>query len=111
MPVTKVINAMVGVQEIFIRRRRRQLLISLGGGAWFLGLVLAVLVLGIELEIDGRISKEGYLAIASVVLLMIPIVVMTLINWRCPVCGKYLGSSINPKRCPHCKAELRNDGI
>ena len=48
MPTTEVISAMVGVQEIFIRRRRRQLLISLGGGAWFLVLVLAVLVLGIE---------------------------------------------------------------
>ena len=85
-------------------------MISLGGGAWFLVLVLAVLVLGIEIEIDGRITTEGYLTIGGVVLLMVPVVVITLINWRCPACKKYLGNSINPKTCPHCKAELRVNG-
>jgi rubrerythrin len=29
-------------------------------------------------------------------------------NWRCPACGRYLGTSLNPTRCPGCGVALRS---
>lgn len=28
--------------------------------------------------------------------------IYTLINWRCPACGKYLSKRVDPSSCPGC---------
>lgn len=34
-------------------------------------------------------------------------VIFSLVNWRCPACGKYIGKSLSPKFCEGCGAELQ----
>ena len=34
-------------------------------------------------------------------------IVFTSYNWRCPNCGKFLGTDINKRGCNKCKARLR----
>ncbi len=35
-------------------------------------------------------------------------IVYIYINWRCPVCRKYLGATFNPRICPKCGTTLRD---
>jgi hypothetical protein len=48
-------------------------------------------------------SKEirSPLEVAALVVLFVA-VILTLINWRCPSCSRYLYRRFYPRRCPRC---------
>jgi hypothetical protein len=39
---------------------------------------------------------------------VIAAVVFSLVNWRCPACGRSLGRTFNPGYCPRCGIPLRD---
>tara|TARA_Y100000768_G_C23953959_1_gene671732 strand:+ start:600 stop:1085 length:486 start_codon:yes stop_codon:yes gene_type:complete len=39
--------------------------------------------------------------------IIIPAVIFSIVNWRCPNCNKYLGKGINPNHCSKCGANLQ----
>ena len=83
----------------YAERRRRQAvsLIPIGGlaaatalgGAGMLGL-----------------SDQAFLVVVGVVIL--GFFGFSLVNWRCPSCGAYLGQRLNPRECNTCGATLRD---
>jgi hypothetical protein len=80
----------------FATRRRRQWLTMLPA--------LAVLVIVV---VSGRQTGNGFGLGAALV--AVGVVVFSLINWRCPACGRYLGRTFNPAFCARCGIALRDD--
>jgi len=40
-------------------------------------------------------------------ILVIAVIVVSLVNWRCPSCKTQLGHNWNPRFCPHCGVTFR----
>jgi ribosomal protein S27AE len=87
----------------FASRRKRQLFVSIP---------LLVLMLGFMIVLDDKSKAPAFGLSPSVVvgvfaLLMGGGLVFSLLNWRCPACGRYLGKHINPSFCHRCGVPLR----
>jgi hypothetical protein len=52
--------------------------------------------------------SSGTLSVILLVLIITAILV-SLINWRCPNCNKYLGSVFGQKQCASCGKKLQRD--
>ena len=90
------------LRQDFTRRRTRQWLLVIPG-------ILGVIIL----RTLPKSGDTGILGINTTVLLIagiaiiLGVIALTVINWRCPSCSKYLGRSINPKFCGGCGFQLR----
>ncbi|MDA8434046.1 MAG: hypothetical protein M0Z60_13955 [Nitrospiraceae bacterium] len=90
-----------GIAKEFRKRQTRQIVAA----AAALFVVLFVAVVHKRPDLFGELSS-GNLFAAQV----IPIAAFigyTAMNWRCPSCGKYLGSDIYRSVCKKCGARLR----
>jgi hypothetical protein len=45
--------------------------------------------------------------VAAIITLTIGALIFSVINWRCPACGKHLGGSIDPRKCQKCGFKFR----
>ncbi len=55
-------------------------------------------------DVFGTVSKNA--VFAAQLIAIIAFVVFSAVNWRCPSCGKYLGSDITRRACKHCGCKL-----
>jgi hypothetical protein len=67
------------------KRRRNQIIVAVVGLVGVILLLVHVLL--------------GFLIVLGCFL-------YTVIRWRCPNCGRYLGRGLSWKRCPRCKASF-----
>lgn len=87
--------------EFAVRRRRR-----------WLG-VAVILVAVVVMVLAGRRPGGTVLGIGPAtwqpigIVVVLGAVIFSLINWRCPACGRYLGRTFNPAFCPRCGIALR----
>jgi hypothetical protein len=79
-------------QEYALRRRRQAAS----------GVPVVVLAIAVGLGSGGGVPL---LVVGTVILAFFG---FSLVNWRCPSCGAYLGQRLNPERCPACRVELRD---
>lgn len=72
--------------------------------------VIPVALLGLAGAVSGGtffgMGQDGVMAAVGVVVL--GLFGFSLVNWRCPSCGAYLGQRLNPKRCRSCGVEFRD---
>jgi len=95
------------IRRSFARRRRNRLVATA-----FLLLLCAVafseigqrritpmmgMAFGVSTEVVGSI----------IAVLIIGVGCVSLYNWRCPACARYLTGTFNPRHCPNCGIELR----
>ena len=80
-------------------------------GIQFLSIAVALLLIVLlalvqkRPDLFGEISKK---TIAGLQLIVIAAFIgVTLVNWRCPACRKYLGPDINRAQCKKCGFRLR----
>jgi len=85
--------------EQVARSFKRRLILQYAIGLTGLGVVLCVAVT--------RVSICGISGPSLALLALIPVVVLTLLNWRCPSCNKLLKIGSNPGFCPTCGVRLR----
>ena len=90
-------------EEIYSKRRRYQNLLTV---------VLLPFVLGMRYSINPEagtvLGLPLRIGLPLVLLLMFSGVVLSLRNWRCPACEKYLGGAFRgPRHCPNCGVKLR----
>ncbi len=96
---------LVTFKEEFAAKRRRQILAVIPA----LAAVVAIAVLG-------DTAGSAFLGLSAAVWRPVGIAVVvgvagfSLLNWRCPACGRYLGRSFNPAFCPKCGVALRDPG-
>ena len=87
------------IKNEYASRRRRQT-VSL----------IPVGVLAAVTAMDGGgmlgLSDQAFLVVAGAVIL--GFFGFSLVNWRCPSCGAYLGQRLNPRECNACEATLRD---
>lgn len=57
--------------------------------------------------IFGEISKTA--VTIGEIAIMVGFIIFSAGNWRCPACGRYLGSNINLRRCRKCRTALARD--
>ena len=84
----------------FYARQNRQIIAV----ATALFLVLFAAVAYKRPDIFGEISKAALFGAQTVVIAAF--VAFTFFNWRCPACGKYLGSDLFRRGCRHCGVRL-----
>lgn len=105
MPETDLRRSQAGSRHLmenkkeYADRRRRQTvsLIPIGG-------VAAATAMGGGGALG--LSDQAFLTVVGVVIL--GFFVFSLVNWRCPSCGAYLGQRLNPRECNACGATLRD---
>ena len=91
------------VKAEFKTRFQRQIAITL--------LLLPAIIVA---AMNRRMRTESIFGIPGQTLIPIAIVFifggigLSLWNWRCPGCNKYLGKSFYPKHCSGCGAQLRD---
>jgi len=91
------------VQEEFKKKKKRQIAVLAMVIPVAIGLVLLNQKKD-ELVMGFTYDQIGIVAVAFIIACLI----FSFINWRCPVCKKYLGrSELNPKRCKHCSEVFR----
>ncbi|MCX8130689.1 MAG: hypothetical protein N3I35_11395 [Clostridia bacterium] len=91
------------LDEFIIRRKRRSLTL----GLFILFLALGLPCLMYFLDAGEAVGNAKYLGILSIVFMFVCLVVFEFINWRCPICSRYLKLSGNTTFCPHCKTRLK----
>ena len=98
----------------YVRRFRKRRLIQRGLLLLFLGLPAALAASMIlkreEMFRDGNWMQPSIITLVIVGLFVvaeIAIIVLTLINWRCPHCESRVQFRPHPKTCRHCGAKLR----
>jgi ribosomal protein S27AE len=87
----------------FALRRKRQLFVSIP---------LVVVMLGVMVVLDDKTKASVWGLSPSVVVGIFAVLmggglVFSLLNWRCPACGRYLGKHISPSFCHRCGVPLR----
>lgn len=73
-------------------------------------IALAVVVIGAALLFWIFQMHWGDRSFAPLIVFMIfafGVLIVSLINWRCPACRKYLGRGFPPTYCPKCGVQLR----
>lgn len=76
-----------------------------------IGAVAVVLMLAATFETSQKFLTQelaipDYAIYGGGLLVILGLAAFSLVNWRCPVCRKHLGGSLNPKNCPKCGAPL-----
>jgi heme A synthase len=56
-------------------------------------------------DIFGEFSKNSIFSLQAIV--VSAFLGFTAVNWRCPLCNKYLGPDINRRICRKCRTRLR----
>ncbi len=90
------------VKKEFKKRKKRQMIISFS----LIPLIFLMLFLANHPENNFTgLSREAlFYGFTGIFIIGF---VLSLLNWRCPSCRKYLGKQFNPKFCPKCGAELQ----
>jgi hypothetical protein len=52
-------------------------------------------------------NNTRFLIVVAIITISLGGLLFTIINWRCPACGKSLGRVSNPSTCKHCGVKLR----
>jgi hypothetical protein len=89
------------IMRDFGLRKSRQLLAI----AATLVLLLFLALLHKHPDLIGEFSKDTI--VAAQIVLISAFIGFSALNWRCPLCKKYLGSNINKHICKHCGTRLR----
>jgi hypothetical protein len=55
--------------------------------------------------IFGHLQKD--MIFSGQFFVILTFLVFSALNWRCPACGRYLGSNIDRRRCRRCGTRLR----
>lgn len=89
------------LREQFSKRRFRQFLIAAAA--------LAVLVGVISVDVKQRttLGIDTTVVLIGSIVVLFGLLALTLVNWRCPACGRYIGRTINPKFCSGCGFQFR----
>lgn len=82
-----------------VRQNRQFLAIALA-----LVLLLLFVLLHSRSDLFGEIPRG--IIFGGQITIIIAFVGFSAYNWRCPSCGKYLGSDISRRSCRHCRAKL-----
>ncbi|MCA1664638.1 MAG: hypothetical protein LC659_10275 [Myxococcales bacterium] len=83
------------VKDQFRVRFRRQMLLT-----------AIMLPAAVAAKLDSR-DIESPLELAALTVALVG-VILTLINWRCPSCNRYLYRRIYPSRCPRCRVTFHD---
>lgn len=86
----------------FKRRRARQLMMVVP----FLGALIPLFMLE-DAGPDGLFGIPPVVVGSACGAVVIAGFIFSLINWRCPACGCYLGKAISPRFCQKCGVQLR----
>jgi uncharacterized membrane protein YkvI len=89
------------IKQEFHQRQTRQIIAI----AIALFVVMLCAVMYKRPGVLGEYSKASLFAVQIVTIASF--MVYTSYNWRCPVCGKSLGTDINKRSCKKCKTRLR----
>lgn len=84
------------------RRRQTRQIIAITVALF---LVLLAAVIYRRSDIFGVISKQTLFAAQALVIAMF--IGFTAVNWKCPSCGKHLGSDIHRRGCKKCGTRLQ----
>ena len=69
---------------------------------FFSGFLTTLLVLGPNYKIRGAATSFGLIG-----LMLVGVVLIDMVMWRCPSCGKYMGALPWPgKRCKRCRVKF-----
>jgi uncharacterized membrane protein YGL010W len=88
------------MREFGLRQSRQFLAIAVT-----LVLLLLLTLFYKRTDLFGEVSKQTILAAEIVVIAAF--IVFSALNWRCPSCGKYLGTNIGRRVCRRCGTRLR----
>lgn len=95
-------------QILLEHRRRRKLHVSIIVVMLFVILVMGLtpppLLALIEIDLFGEIGRNGF--VCCFLPLIVPLMVVDVVVWRCLACGALLGRS-DPQFCPHCGVQLQ----
>ena len=89
------------IMQEFHQRQSRQII----GIAITLFVVMLCAVMYKRPDVLGDYSKARLFAVQIVSIASF--IVFSSYNWRCPACGKSLGTDINKRVCKKCKTRLR----
>jgi hypothetical protein len=89
------------IMRDFGLRRGRQFLAI----AATLVLLLFLVLLHKHPDLIGEFSKNTIFA--AQIVLIAAFIGFSALNWRCPLCKKYLGTDISRRICKHCRIRLR----
>ncbi len=84
------------IRKVYAVRRSRQLIAI----AVAISLMLAAALVYRRPDLLGAFSSSTLMKVQLLIILLF--VNFTSFNWRCPSCGKYLGSDLGRKRCRKC---------
>jgi len=92
-------------------RRKQRLQIA------FVPIVAVMIFLFVVLANFGSLTKKLFrgfpmaepLLLAIVVIGVVVIAIISIINWRCPACRKYLGKNLFVEHCPKCNVPFRDE--
>jgi uncharacterized membrane protein YGL010W len=88
------------MREFGVRQSRQFLAIAVT-----LVLLLLLTLFYKRTDLFGEVSKQTILA--AEVAVIAAFIFFSALNWRCPSCGKYLGTNIGRRICRRCGARLR----
>ncbi len=94
-------NNVIQIKREFQQRQGRQILAI----AIALFLVILMAVIYKRHDLFGEYSRNTLFA--AQVIVISAFIGFTAINWRCPLCKKYLGKDIHKRVCRHCETRLR----
>jgi hypothetical protein len=70
--------------------------------------MFAVMLCAVLYKRPGVLGEYSTFSLVAVQIVSIAsFIVFTSYNWRCPACGKFLGTDINKRGCTKCKTRLR----
>ncbi len=93
---------LVGFKKDFARKRRRQL--------WITVLyVPAVISLMVSLRVSE--GQGGAWLLGGGMVGLVATLALSLLNWRCPACGQYLGRDKKLSFCPRCGVALNTSDV
>ena len=85
-------------KAIFARRKRRNVGMFVGG----------IIVFGVSFALPEAIAFPFGPGGPPGAVLIIPVVILaSLVNWRCPACGKLLNNEWSPNFCSRCGIEFQ----
>lgn len=90
------------IKAEFKKRKKKQFLLAIP-------MIPSILLVAFMQDFESQFI-EGipniYLLFVALVIIIAGLII-SIFNWRCPSCNKYLGKKFNPKFCSNCGVELR----